>query len=270
MVILFEEPKWKLWMGPFRRVLLPPAAVLLFCLSTPAVTQWLNYPTPGIPRTPDGKPNLSATTPRLADGKPDLSGLWEADNPSYPGFGQVIQNWGKFSLTRQGQAIRKQSPPKMPCMVSSIAARQTAPFKIIYSAGLMVILYEDGNIFRQVFTDGRPLPQDPNPAWLGYSVGKWDGDTLIVDTTGFNAGALLIGGRVGGRQGAQPHSEALHITEHYRRLDFGHMDIHFTIHDSKVYTMPWAFDEHMHLLPDTELLEYICDENEKDVQHIAQ
>jgi hypothetical protein len=136
------------------------------------------------------------------------------------------------------------------------------PFKIFSNRGVVVILYEEQTTYRQIFTDGRQLPKDPNPAWRGYSIGKWEGDTLVVDTTGFNEEESILPGR-------RPHSDALHIIERFRRPDFGHLEIQFTIDDPKVYTKPWTIKVNSHLVPDTELLEYICNENEKDLKHIT-
>jgi hypothetical protein len=229
----------------------------------PLAAQWLNYPTPGIPRTPNGKQNLSAPAPKLPDGTPDLSGLWQADDNPY------VRDLQKSPLTPQGEAIAKRSDRRASlCLPPGIADLQASPFKIHHSSTATVVILYEYNYFRQIFLDGRRLPKDPNPTWLGYSIGKWDGDTLIVDIGGFNDQVEIIGGRLGGgRLGPLPHNEALRITERYHRQDFGHMEIQFSIEDPKVYTRPWSFKEGMHLLPDTELLEYICEENEKDFQH---
>ncbi len=125
---------------------------------------------------------------------------------------------------------------------------------------MFVFLYENLNTWRQIFMDGRRLPKNPNPTYYGYSVGRWDGDTLVVDTAGFHEGVL---------PGRRPHSEAVHITERFRRRDFGHLEIQFIFDDPKTYTRPWTFKEDEHLLPDTELLEYVCNENEKDLKHMV-
>jgi hypothetical protein len=226
------------------------------------MAQWLNYPTPGIPRTPDGKPKLTAPVPRTADGRPDLSGIWQGDQP---GFARNLGlKPGDVVLTPEGQALQGQRRGGGPCMPFSLPTLDgfaLFPFKILPMAGEIVILHEHDHLFRQIFMDGRPLPKDLNPTWLGYSVGKWDGDKLVVDTAGFNDKPVIPGG--------VNYSEALHITERYRRTDFGHMEIHFTIDDPKVYTKPWSFTRRFDLLPDTELLEYICNENEKDLKHIV-
>jgi hypothetical protein len=137
-----------------------------------------------------------------------------------------------------------------------------APFKIVQTPGLVVILYEGWTIYRQIFTDGRRLPKDPNPAWMGYSAGSWDGDTLVVDTAGFNDKSWLdlMG---------HPHTEALHVVERFRRSDLGRMETQITIDDPVAYTKPWTVTESSRLLPDTELLEFFCNENERDVPHLV-
>jgi hypothetical protein len=151
--------------------------------------------------------------------------------------------------------------PGAQCLPDPLPRRTFShPFKILVLRGTVVILYEFLTTFRQIFTDGRELPKDPNPTWAGYSVGRWDGDTLAVDTTGFNDDEWILPGR-------RPHSDALHIFERFRRRDFGHLEIQFTIDDPKVYAKPWSIKEEFHLTPDTELLEYVC-ENERDLKHL--
>jgi hypothetical protein len=138
-----------------------------------------------------------------------------------------------------------------------------APYKIIETPGLSVMLYERGTTFRQVHTDGRKLPEDPQPSWLGYSVGKWEGDSFVVNTTGFNnQGWLDARGHT--------HSEAMRLTERFHRVDFGHMDLQITIDDPETYTRPFSVKLKQHLLPDTDLLESVCAENEKDAAHAGQ
>jgi hypothetical protein len=219
-------------------------------------------PTRGIPRTSDGKPNLTAPVPRTAGGRPDLSGIWQGDQP---GFARNLGlKPGDVVLTPEGEALLKQQSGPPACMPFSLPVLDgfaLFPFKILPMAGVIVILHEHDHLFRQIFLDGRPLPKNPNPTWLGYSVGKWDGDRLVIDTVGFNDRPIIPGGG--------HYSDALHITERYQRKDFGHMEIQFTIDDPKVYTKPWSFTRRFDLLPDTELLEYICNENEKDLKHIV-
>jgi hypothetical protein len=134
--------------------------------------------------------------------------------------------------------------------------------KFIPNPGVIVILYEAFNLYRQVFTDGRPLPKDPNPSWLGYSIGKWDGDTLVVESNGYNDLTWLD-------QQGHPHSDALHVTERFHRVDIGHMELQVTIDDPKMYTKPWTVKEELRLIPDSEILEFICNENEKDFVHLV-
>jgi len=136
-----------------------------------------------------------------------------------------------------------------------------APFKIIQTAGVIAVLYEVDNTHRQIYTDGRPLPVDPQPAWGGYSVGRWDGDTLIVDAAGFNEGTWLD-------SAGHPHSDALRIQERFHRRDFGHMDLSVTVDDPKMYTRPFTIKVTELLLPDTDILESVCNENEKDRAHL--
>jgi hypothetical protein len=243
----------------------------LTALGTTAAAQWLNYPATRIPRLPDGKPNLSAPTPRAADGKPELDGIWFIDETPLGAYGErpvALRSEIKpedVILTPEGEARQrrlKRSFPSAACLplnISGLAAAQ--PFKIFSNRGVVVILYEVQTIYRQIFVDGRPLPKDPNPAWLGYSVGKWDGDTFVVETAGFNDRAPVPGGR--------PHSDALRIIERFRRTDFGHLQIEYTIDDPQVYVKPWKIKQNLHLTPDTELLEYICNENEKDLKHMV-
>jgi hypothetical protein len=135
------------------------------------------------------------------------------------------------------------------------------PFKIVQNPDEVIILYEAFGIYRQIFTDGRELPKDPNPSWMGYSVGKWDGDSLVVQTSGFNGKTWLD-------QVGHPATEALVVTERLRRPDFGHLKIDVTINDPKAYTKPWTVTEGMQLLADTDLLEFVCNENNRDIPHL--
>ena len=245
--------------------------------------QWLNYATPGIPRLPDGKPNLSAPPPRAAaDGKPDLSGIWAVECGIY-GRDACFTKSLFFDLARDlkpedvemtpwAKAIQAQResrdhvddpygycmPPGVPRIDYSGGA-----FKVLQTPGVTAFLYETlvGMIFRQAFTDGRPLPAASDPTWLGYSVGRWDGDTFVVDTNGLKDGGWLD------TQKARPHSDALRVTERFRRTDFGHMDLTITINDPKAYVKPWTAKTVLHLLPDTELLEAFCDSHEKTMEH---
>jgi hypothetical protein len=257
-----------------RRTGLLAAAVLLAAF-VPAAAQWLNVPTKGIPRTKDGKPDLTAPAPRKPDGKPDLSGIWKGDAQNAKYLHDVaadfkpgqfpIQPWaGELTNDRATNTHANEFPPAR-CLPAGIPIEDTQPFvprKIIQEADLALILNEIGS-FRQIFIDGRELPKDPTPTWWGYSVGHWEGDALVVDTTGFN-GKTWLDDKVG-----HPSTDALKITERFRRRDFGHLDLQLAIDDPKAYTKPWTMNLQMQLLADTELLEYVCNENEKDQKHLV-
>jgi hypothetical protein len=247
------------------------SAVIAFAslLSLDASAQWLNHPTPGIPRTADGKPNLAAPTLRTPDGKPDLSGVWNG-----PGAGSYdrnvardlkpsdIQPWAEALYQQRVRDMGKDAP-RANCLPDPFPYYHMVDLaRFVQTPGLIVILYQGttNSVHRTVFTDGRALPKDPNPTWMGYSIGHWDGDTLVVDTAGFNDRSWLdIEGH--------PHTEALHITERFRRRDFGHMDLEMTIDDPKTFTRPFAFRMDKTLAPDTDLLESIC-ENDRSVPHM--
>lgn len=244
-------------------------AVTAFLLSASAPAQWLDYPTPGIPRTPGGKPNLAAPTPKAADGKTDLSGVWKG--PGAGGYDRNvakdlkpgdIQPWAEALYQQRVRDMGKDAP-RANCLPDPFPYYHMVDLaRIVQTPGLIVILYQGttNSVHRTIFTDGRKLPTDPNPAWMGYSVGRWDKDTLVVDTAGFNDRSWLdIEGH--------PHTEALHITERLRRRDFGHMDLEMTIDDPKAFTRPFSFRMDKTLVPDTDLLESIC-ENDRSVPHM--
>src|SRR5712691_3197671 len=262
-------------------------------IAGPLAAQWLNYPTPGIPRLPDGKPNLAAPAPKTADGKPDLSGIWGLSCPvgkspvgDFAGrptvycateiavprmFGNIgeatkdgvpYQPWAA-ELVKTTRANNRPNDPLSHCLPTGIVRLHTFPLfrKVIQFPGLLVILNELNATYRQIFTDGRPLPVDPNPSWNGYSAGKWEGDTLVVQTTGFRDGLWLD-------TADSPLTDAARITERFRRVNYGTLEIELTIDDPKAYTKPWTIHVTHILAPDTELLDYICAENEKDTRHM--
>ena len=254
----------------FTRIILATAILAAVPCTPPASAQWLRITTPGIPRTADGRPNLSAPAPRGPDGKPVISGIWQMNGKYLQNIaadmkpGDVpYQPWAeKLFNSRQGGAGGKDDPaarclPGMPKLDAL-----PYPFKIIETPGMVMMLFEGFTTFRQIFTDGRELPKDPQPTWLGYSVGKWEGDDWVVDTIGINESTWLD-------NAGRPHSDALHLIERFRRRDFGHMDIYLTIDDPKAYTKPWTVKEDLRLIPDTELLEYVCNENNKDYEHLV-
>jgi hypothetical protein len=260
--------------------------------------QWLNYPTPGIPRLSGGQPNLNAPAPRTAEGKPDLTGVWMHELTSVAEmkrlFGDVIDERVKVdvpgmeigtqhkystnilldvesreSLMRPEAAeiMRQRAANRDPANVCQDvfgfprAGLLSEPIKIIQAPRTTVVLYEVGNLHRQIFTDGRTLPTEFEfPAFLGYSAGHWDGDVFVVETAGFNDRTPLDG------QG-HPHSDALRITERFRRRDFGHLDVEMTFDDPRLYSRPFTISILHDLLPDADLFEMFC-ENEKDSAHL--
>jgi hypothetical protein len=247
---------------------------LLFMTAGPVGSQWLTIPLPGTPRTPDGHPNLTAPAPRTRDGKPDLSGIWRRNTPGVnylvdlaAGGAQILmQPWAE-SLYRTRQENQSKDRPSGKCLPHGLPdAMMVSNFKLSPTPGAMLILYEEFNHYRQIFTDGRGFPNQANPAdriptWFGYSIGKWEGDTFVAETIGFNDQSWLD-------DGGHPHSDAMRVTERFRRRDFGHMDIEITIDDPKAYTKPFTVNVAFVLLPDTEFIEDIC-ENEKDQLHMV-
>src|SRR6202521_2111976 len=277
----------------------PRLLVLFAILSTGALAQWLNFPTPGTPRTRDGKPNLAAPAPHAADGTPDLSGVWLHELTSVAEMkrlygavidaavkvdvpGMEIGTQHKYSVNilldftpatspmrpEAAETMRQRAANSDPANVCidvpgfPLAGLLSEPIKIIQSPRTTVVLYEAGNLHRQIFTDGRGLPKEFEfPAFLGYSVGHWERDVLVVETAGFNDRALLdlMG---------HSHSEALRVTERFRRRDFGHLDVEMTFDDPQVYTKPFTIKIPHDLLADSDIFESYCDENEKDRAHL--
>jgi hypothetical protein len=245
-----------------------PAILIVFLgLLSPLTAQWPSRPTIGVPRTADGKPNLSAAAPRSADGKPDLSGVWRIHksyllNAAPDLKAEDIQPWAAALYKQSGDNFRNDTDginclPPGPKSSISVGS----PMKIVQTPNLVIFLYEYQTLFRQVFTDGRSLPEDPNPAWMGYSTGHWEGDTLVVTTTGYNDRTSLD-------LGGHPHSEALKMTERFHRRDAGHMDLQVTLDDPKAYNKPWTLPVDLDLMPDGELIEFVC-ENQSDKPHLV-
>jgi hypothetical protein len=247
-------------------------STLLIAMLSPLSAQWLKLPDKAIPRTKDGKANLTAPAPHKADGKPDFAGIWLVGGPRYlqnlaadlKPEDVPMQPWA-LALTKERQtgvhASEESDANCLPQGVPKVNATPV-PFKIVQDPDEVIILYEAFGLYRQVFMDGRALPKDPNPTWLGYSVGRWDGDALVVETSGFNGKTWLD-------QAGHPATEALHVTERFRRPDFGHLKIEVTIDDPKAYTKPWTVTETMQLLADTDLLEFVCNENNRDLPHLV-
>jgi hypothetical protein len=241
----------------------------LFVFTCALSAQYLKHPDPRIPRTADGKPNLTAPAPRLSDGKPDLQGLWNAADGRFltniakrAGFDAPFQPWAA-ALFKERQDTEGRDRPAGRCLPHTVPTAMMVPgypWKVVQTPGLTIILFENFTQYRQIFTDGRDFPAERLPTWFGYSIGKWDGDTFVVNATGFNDKAWLD-------DGGHPRSEAMNVTERWRRPDFGHLEIEFTFDDPKTYTKPWSVTIPFNLLPDTEIIENVC-ENEKDVEHI--
>ncbi len=259
-----------------------------------ANAQWLNYPAPGTPLTRDGKPNLSAKAPRARDGKPDLSGVWYLEPPPAGEIERIFGELGPnrvegddprtfskyfFSLLvdfKPGEApIRPEAAalmskrsqtmdtPSSHCLPLGLPNIELLafPFKVFQTREEIVIFYEAGGVFRQVHTDARKLPVNPFPSWMGYSTGKWEGDTLVVDTAGFNDQGWMDG--IG-----LPRSEALHVQERFHRRDFGHMDVEVTVEDPNVLTKPVTIKFTDLLIPNSDVLEHFCVEGERDRAHM--
>jgi hypothetical protein len=273
------------------------AAVLLTGAAPTALfAQWPSYPTAGVPRTPDGKPNLSAPAPKTSEGKPDLTGIWQnnrtvggtvaarssANPPSsnedllaiakrsaFWNIGSQFKDGLPFQpwaaeLHQQRVADNSKDNPDAHCLPMGIMQfhNHGEPRKMIQTPQVIVILYEANAGIRQIFTDGRPLPKDADPWWYGYSTGHWEGDTLVVQSAGFrDLGWLDVEG--------SPLTDAAHVTERFRRPDFGHLEIEVTIDDPKAYTKPWTVMVHQHIMADTEIIEFVCQENEKDAPHLS-
>ena len=240
------------------------AAVLILAgLSASADAQWLKDKTPGIPRDKDGKPQLDAPAQRLPNGTPDLSGIWRAEPGGYLDNiavdlkpGEVLP-WADalFKRRSEGFAI---GHPIYRCMPEPGPLTSFGIFKVLQTPGTTAILAENGT-YRNIMTDGRELPVDPNPTWSGYSVGRWDGDTFVVSSAGFNDQTWLD-------YNGHPHTDALRITERFRRKTIGEMELQITFEDPKAYARPWTIAVTARLIPDTELIEFVCGENEKSVQ----
>jgi hypothetical protein len=261
--------------------------VAIACGSAPVFAQWLKYPTAGMPRTADGKVNLSAPAPKTADGHPDLSGLWFNDDHapcaagaflacgielpiSRYGFniGMGVQGGLPYkpetqALFRKRTADQSKDDPHAKCMPDTFLRNYGLPHlqKWLQVPGLLVQLNEDNAVYRQVFLDNRPFPDDPTPTWNGYSSAKWEGDTLVINSMGFRDDTWLdMGGNI--------ITDKARIEERIRRPDFGHVVIDATVDDPKAYTKPWKITLKMQIVPDTELVDEYCVENEKSFQRM--
>ena len=212
-------------------------------------------------------PSLTSPAPRTADGKPDFAGLWEPDRKFInditaalkPGESLPLQPWAEKATKER----LSKDDPEANCLPTGVPRQAPYPWRIMQQPGLIVFLFE-GNIhsYRQIFTDGRAHPTDPDPTWYGHSIGKFEGDTLVIDTVGFND-------RFWFDFAGHPHTEKLHVIERYRRTDFGHMEFNVLIDDPGAYTKSFTLYGGTKLLQNTDILEYICNENNQDVSHIV-
>jgi hypothetical protein len=266
------------------------AVVAVVVCVRPAFGQWLKYPTAGAPRTKDGNVNLSAPAPRTREGTPDFSGIWLTGHPipcskatdedflvcgaelplsrdainigvTLPG-GLPYRPWAA-ELVKNRTADQAKDDPHVRCLPDTFIRSYGLPHmqKFIQVPGLLVMLDEMNAGYRQIFTDGRPLPADPVPSWNGWSSAVWDGDTLVVKSNGFRDDLWLdIAG--------SPLTDAAKTVERIRRPDYGHIDIELTVDDSKAYTKPWTVKLTQRIVVDTDLIDEICLENEKSSQHM--
>ncbi len=275
----------------FRRryqALLTAALVILGAplTSTHLAAQWINYPTAGAPRKADGKVDMSAAAPKMADGKPDFSGIWTSDevDPRRPGVppnphdattsrrmvnlgvdlpgGLPYQPW-LVPIVKDRTANLAKDDPHIRCLPDNFLRAYGMPhlLKFVHSPSLLVVLNEMNAGYRQIFTDARPLPEDPNPSWQGYSSAKWSGDTLVIDTIGLRNDTWID-------WNGSVLTEAAKVREQIRRPDFGHLEIQVTVDDPKAYTKPWTVMIKERLIVDTELIDEICLENEQSLKHM--
>ena len=260
--------------------------VALVVLGTPLAAQWVRYPTAGAPRKADGNVDMSATAPRLADGKPDFSGIWTSDevDPRRPGVppnphdattsrrmvnlgvelpgGLPYQPW-LAPIVKQRTANLAKDDPHIICLPDNFLRAYGMPhlLKFVHTPNLFLVLNEWNAGYRQVFTDARPLPEDPTPTWQGYSSAKWSGDALVIDTIGLRDDTWID-------WNGSVLTEAAKVREQIRRPDFGHLEIQVTVDDPKAYTKPWTVMIRERLIVDTELIDEICLENEQSLKHM--
>jgi hypothetical protein len=243
--------------------------VALCLLPVSLYAQWLDWRTPGIPRTADGKPNLTAPAPRTADGKPDLSGLWQPEvNPYRFNVIQDLKDEVIFRPAAEAIFLERvkdfrKDDPVTNCLPGGPSEMINTTYRIIQSPTVVALLFESGTgRYRQIHMDGRKLPDDPNPTWLGYSVGHWEGDTLVVESSGFNDRTWLD-------RAGHPHSEKLRVTERFRRVDFGHIQFQITFEDPETLTKPLTFSLSVNYSADNDMLENVCNENNRDRVHMV-
>jgi hypothetical protein len=259
--------------------------IAIFGAPAPGVAQWIHYPSPDAPRKADGTLNLTAPTPRLADGKPDFSGIWHTAviNQCVPATGLFCGNTeigGSPLALDVGRDFPKGLPyqpwaaelvkrrfskddPHVRCLPDNPPRTWVMPHltKALHTPRLLVLLYEVNAMYRQIFIDGRPSLADPNPSWNGYSTATWERDTLVIRTNGFRDDLWID-------MNGAPITSAATMTERLRRPNYGTLEVEVTIDDPKVYTRPWTVTLKQEIMPDTELIDEICLENEKSWQHM--
>jgi hypothetical protein len=228
------------------------AALTLVVTAIPADAQWLDRKTPGIPRKADGKPDLTAPAPRGPDGKIDLTGVWNGPVPELLLDRANAKPWAGGVISQRESEYWK-TRPSYQCLPSGPEADRSAGWKRILQTPAMIAILNDDQSYRVIHMDGRQLEKNPAPSWQGYSVGHWDGDTLVVDSNGYNDKTWLS------RYG-QPHTEALRVTERFQRKDVGHLHVEVTFTDPDAYVKPWSFTTDMALAADTDMIEAVCEQ----------
>jgi hypothetical protein len=286
---MFRYPKKSARPEPRRGTAFIIVAAAIIGLGIPSGAQYVKYPTAGVPRTAAGKVNMSAPTPRTADGKPDLSGLWLTANPWCPtgydansglcglelpmgldgiNLGRTLQGGLPYQpwlakLVKERTASDSKDDPHVRCLPDTFLRAYSLPhiLKIVQTPGLLIMLSEVNASYRQVFTDGRPLPMDPTPSWQGYSTAKWDGDALVIDSAGFRDGLWIDwnGSEIG---------ESAKVRERITRPEYGHLNIEVTVDDPKAYTKLWTITLKQKIVVDTELVDEICLENEQSAKRM--
>jgi len=246
-------------------------ATALILTALPTAAQWKNLPKDGVPLGPDGKPNMSAPAPRTSSGRPDLSGIYQSN---YRYFSNLAADLGldKVPMTDEAKKIHAArvtgllgyEEPDAHCLPQGVPKINNAPvpFRIVQTDKLVVIVYEAFNLWRQVHLDGRDWADDLNPSWMGFSKGRWEGDELVVETRGLNGKQWLD-------HGGLPASDKLTVVERFRRPTFGTLELDVTITDPTYYTKPWTAPTKLRLSPNTELFEFICNENERSTKHMG-
>jgi hypothetical protein len=269
-------------------------SILVLMGIAPVSAQWVNYPTPGVPRRANGKVDMSAAAPRMADGKPDFSGIWTTaepnhrpegsrssdygDSPADPGAitasrqmanigvdlpgGLPYQPW-LLPIVKERTANLAKDDPHIRCLPDNFLRAYGLPhlLKFVQEPNLLLVLDEMNANYRQIFADGRPLPEDPTPTWQGYSSGRWSGDTLVIDTIGLRDDTWID-------WNGSVLTQAAKVREEMRRPDFGHLAIRVTVDDPKAYTKPWTVTLKERIVVNTELIDEICLENEQSLKHM--